>query len=435
MRITYPIFIALTCLVMITLRAHASAEMKKVVLVDAQKAQGFEKSNDEENTKDAEIREKEKEKQSIELDNALSRARLERELADLQADISRLMVEREVIALKWQIEQEKKDQAHKTAILMLNQQKEKLEAEVSIAQYKLAQEEQEFRAITTKLDHQVKLLQIEVDQMEVQKARYEAERQRTKYANTAPVYLKDPLQAGGSLIISDRRIELNGCITPWKAQYIVDGIQYFNNKDASHPIFIVIDSSPGGALQAGSCILKAMENSQAPVYVVVKSFAASMAALITTLADQSYAYPNATILHHQPWTFTEGNVRELKETQEILQEWWNRLGGRVAKKMGVSLKKLDKLLYEKSARGEWSEFADRAQQLKWVDHTINGIKDSGVRELPNPESYTWDNYLKGTYEAANTIENGVMYLPPLDAKDFYYLYNPDNRYQMRSASK
>jgi ATP-dependent Clp protease, protease subunit len=446
MRTTYPIFRVLACLVMTTVQSYASAETQKmleavgnVVFVDPQKAQALKESDAKESAKDAEIREKEKEKQSIELDNALTRARLEKELADLQADISRMMVEREMMAVKWQIEQEKKEKAHKAEMLTLNQQKEKLEAEVDIAQYKLDKEDQQLRAIATKLDHQVTLLLAEVDQMNAKKARYEAECQNTNYTDTAPMYLREPLQAGGSLVISDRRIELNGPITPWKANYVTDRIQYFNNKDASNPIFIVIDSSPGGSVRAGSCILKAMENSQAPVYVVVKGFAASMAAFITTLADKSYAYPNAMILHHQPWTFTWGNVREIKEKQEFLQEWWNRLGGRVAKKMGISLKKLDTLLYEKSANGDWSEFADRAQKLKWVDHTINGIKDSGIRELPSPENYTWESYLKkdwgNSYEATYAIENGVVYLPPLDAKDFYYLYNPDNRYQMRPASK
>ena len=442
MRITCSIFRALTCLVMTTTQVHASTETQKmskaiqrVVFADSQETQAFKASNVEEDAKNAEIKEKEKEKQSLELDNFLARARLEKELADLQADIARMMVKREVMALKWEIEQEKEDQAHETEMLTLNRQKEKLEAEVDITRYRLMKEEEKFRAVTTKLDHQVNLLQAEVDRMNVQRARYEAERQHAKYANTVPVYLKDPLQAGGSLIISDRRIDLSGNITPWKANYITDRIQYFNNKHTDHPIFIVIESSPGGSVNSGSCILKAMENSQAPVYVVVKSFVASMAALITTLADKSYAYPNAVILHHQPWTFTQGNVRDLKEEQEFLQEWWSRLGGRLAKKMGVSLKKLDQLLYEKSGRGDWLEFADSAKKLKWIDHTINGIQDSSIRELPSPENYTWEGYLKSTCEVANTIENGVIYLPPLDAKDFYYLYNPDNRYRVRPESK
>ena len=81
------------------------------------------------------------------------------------------------------------------------------------------------------------------------------------------------------------------------------------------------------------------------------------------------------------------------------------------------------------------EFADSAKKLKWVDHTINGIQDSGIRELPSPENYTWESYLKSAYGVANSIENGVIDLPPLDAKDFYYLYNPDNRYRVCPASK
>jgi ATP-dependent Clp protease, protease subunit len=442
-RIIYTLFISLTCLVVTATGSYASVEAHEELQVkeenitssDLQKVLTF-----QENNRDSEIKEKEREKQNIELDNALTRARLEKELAELQADIARMMVEREAIALKWQIAQEEKEKAHTEEMLTLNQQREKLEAELDIARYKLDKEEQRLRAITTKVDHQVKLLLAEVDQMNAQKARHEAKYEDTTYTDAAPIYLKEPLQKGDSLVISDRRIELDGCITPWKADYVTDRIQYFNNKDASNPIFIVIESSPGGSVRAGACILKAMENSQAPVYVVVKSFAASMAALITTLADKSYAYPNAIILHHQPWTFTWGNVREIKEQQEFLQEWWNRLGGRVAKKMGIPLKKLDKLLYEKSAKGDWVEFADHAEKLKWVDHTINGIKESSIRELPNPENYTWEIYRKKDYwwnnhEAAYAIENGVVYLPPLDAKDFYYLYNPDNLYQMRSPSK
>mmetsp|Transcript_16846 Transcript_16846/g.38836 ORF Transcript_16846/g.38836 Transcript_16846/m.38836 type:complete len:441 (-) Transcript_16846:10544-11866(-) len=379
---------------------------------------------------DPEIKKKRIEKERIELENALTRARLERELADLQADISRLMGEKEVMALKWEIEQEKKEKAYKEEIRALSQQKEKLDMEVSIAQCRLEQEEQEFRATATRLDQKLRLLQVEVAQMKAEKDKHDTACQHARYVEKTPMYLQDPLQADGSLVISDRHISLNGAITPWKANYIVDRIQYFNNKDAHPPIFITIESSPGGALGAGAGILKAMENSQAPVYVIVKNFAASMAALIATLADKSYAYPNATILHHQPWTFTWGNVRELKEQQEFLQEWWNRLGGRVAKKMGVSLKKLDEMLYAKSARGDWLEFADHAKKLKWIDDTISGIQDSAIRELPCSTNYTWKHYCEDALGTDSTMNNGIIYLPPLDAKDCYYLYNPNNLYQV-----
>src|SRR5262249_38058956 len=125
-------------------------------------------------------------------------------------------------------------------------------------------------------------------------------------------YTKDPFK-NGTLAISDRRIPLNGVITMATADRITERINYFNNQNREFPIFIVIDESPGGSVAAGYKILRTMRGSQAPVYVVVKSFAASMAAGITTLATRSYAYPNAIILHHQLSSGSMGNLTQQKE--------------------------------------------------------------------------------------------------------------------------
>ena len=381
---------------------------------------------------DAELKEKMKEQRKIEVENALFRVRLERELAGLRAEIERLRLNQEARSLQWEVEQEQQQKEHAQAMLELNQQREKLMAEVAVSQAKLAQTMDQVNLDSTKLQNKVMLLKAEAEQLRAEIDQTKARKERGRYADGAPVYLKEPL-CEGTLVISDRCIDLNGIITPWKANYVTDRIRYFNNKDNSKPIFIVIGYSPGGAAMAGSCILKAMENSRAPVYVVVKAFAASMAAGITTLATKSYAYPNAIILHHQPWTFAFGNVRELKEEYEELKEWWRRLGGRVAQTMGISLDKLDKLLYEKSARGDWTEFADKAKQLKWVDHVIEGIDDSAIREMPDASNYTFRKYLEEFWGTQGKAENRPIYLPPLGPKDFYYLYNPDNRYQLRST--
>ena len=65
-----------------------------------------------------------------------------------------------------------------------------------------------------------------------------------------------------------------------------------------------------------------------------------MAATITTLAERSYAYPNAIILHHQMSSrlmFANLNITEQKEMYEESQKWWARLAGPIAKKMGIVL--------------------------------------------------------------------------------------------------
>ncbi len=384
---------------------------------------------------DADLEEKRREQERIELENSLIRLRLERELADLKAEIERSMLERQATALKWELEQEKNQKAHEETIVALKRQKEKLDAEVAIYHAKLEKAIGEFNLVSVELHNKINLLKTEASQIQAEVDQLKAKKERSAYVGGEPVYLKEPLQTDGSLVISDRRVELDGVITPWKANYVVDRIHFFNNKDANNPIFIVIGYSPGGSVMAGWQILKAMQDSQAPVYVVVKSYAASMAACITTLSARSYAYPNAIILHHQPWSWCVGNVREVQEQYEKLKEYWMRLGGPVAKKMGISIQELDKKLYEKSALGDWSEFADVAKKIKWIDYVISGIKESSVLEMPRYNDYTWGEYERkffGLAKEPNT-ESSVVYLPPLGPKDFYFLYNPDNQYQVCSA--
>ncbi len=383
---------------------------------------------------DEELRAKMQEQRKLELEIALIRTRLERELADLRADIEKMRVQREAAALKWELEQEESAKEHEHQLINLNRQRDKIMAEVAFSQAKLTQTMEEFNRVYAHIQNQTLLVRSSIDQVRAEIDDKRAQKERKNYADGEPVYLQDPLLPDGTLVISDRSVNLNGVVTAWKANYIVDRIRYFNNQDKQKPIFIVIENSPGGSVMAGQRILQSMHNSAAPVYVVVKGFAASMSALITTLATKSYAYPSALVLHHQPWTFTVGNLRELKEELAFIQEWWNRFGGQVAKKMGLSLGKFDKLLYEKASRGDWMEFADNAKKVKWVDYVVNDVHDTSLRELPEATNYTLKKYIEEYYGVEFTAQeqDGKVYLPQLGAKDFYYLYNPDHLYQIGS---
>jgi ATP-dependent Clp protease protease subunit len=377
-----------------------------------------------------------KEQRKLEIENSLIRARLERELADLRAEIERLRWQKEVKTLKWEIEQADQVKVYEKEIMALNREKEKIMAINALSQAQMTQVIEQFNLNTADLQNKSALLKLEADKLRSEIEQTKAKQERNKHAAGEPTYLENPLRKDGTLVISDRSIKLNGPITPWLANYVMDRIQYFNNKDKTQPIFIAIDYSPGGSSAAGYSILTAMENSQAPIHVVVKSFAASMAALIVSLANKSYAYPNALLLHHQPWTYSVGNIREIKEDLDRLQEEWKRLGGRLAAKMGISLDKLDKQLYEKSANGDWLEFADHAHKIKWLDHIITGIEDTASRELPDPIHYSYQSYLRdylGSTQKTDDIQNGAIYLPILGPKDFYYMYDPDKRYQVMSV--
>ena len=173
-----------------------------------------------------------------------------------------------------------------------------------------------------------------------------------------------------------------------------------------------------------------MEGSKAPVYVVVKSYAASMAAIITTLAKHSYAYPNAILLHHQPTWLGAGNLTQQREQLEWAEAWWRRLAQPVAAKMGLTLDEMIKRMYEKNSDGDWREFADAAKQLGWVDTVVDTIWETSLDK--NPDRFGPSPVV--TLQAEEKVDeqgNPYVLLPRLPPFDYYFLFNPDNYYRVK----
>lgn len=380
------------------------------------------------------------ERDRLTAENLIARAKLEKELADRRAEM-----EREKLRLDEQKQEEETrlaDQRRKleSQLLELRLENERLVLESSVTKAKAEIQQTEQRMKEAEARAQIAALQAGMEKQEI-------ELTANNYANTKAQRLENPHQ-GDALIISDRRIALNGPISSETADSISSRINYFNNKDASLPIFIVIDNSPGGSVMAGYNILKSMESSEAPVYVVVKSFAASMAACITTCADKSFAYPNAVILHHQISSGSFGNLTLQRENLKEIEEWWRRLAEPVARKMGLGTEDFIKRMYEKASSGDWSEFGDQAAALKWVDHVVKEIRETALVKnpdaarpappatpaipLPRPQTE-----LESTISSQPALPESVddkgqpfMRLPRLAPKDFYYLYNPDGYYRL-----
>jgi ATP-dependent Clp protease protease subunit len=177
-----------------------------------------------------------------------------------------------------------------------------------------------------------------------------------------------------------------------------------------------------------------MEGSSAPVYVVVKSFAASMAATICTLAEKSFAYPNAVILHHQISStimFANLNLTEQKEFYEESQQWWERLAGPLAKKMGITTDEFIKRMYAKTTSGDWTEFGTEAQKIKWVDHIVERIHETSLLKNPDAKKPAPATAYHGLIESTDEKGKPCMYLPRLTPKDCYFLYNKDGYYRMK----
>ncbi len=309
------------------------------------------------------------------------------------------------------------------------------DSELEIA--RLSREGELSRVRSEKLAADLKSLQseaaLELTRLQTEIQTIETRGKRESFADADPLFLEKPLRDDGILVISDRRIPLNGMIVKETADFVTSRIDYWNNRDRKLPIFIVIDDCPGGSVMAGYRILKSMEASDAPIHVVVKSFAASMAACITTLAEESYAYPNAVILHHQissQIAFARLNLTQQKEFFQESTRWWDRLAAPVAEKMGITTDEFIEKMYARSTSGDWSEFGDKAKELKWVNHIVDGILESSITLNPDTKSKAAE---KKTALVEEIDPDGKVftYLPRLNPKDVYFLYNPDGYYRMR----
>ena len=371
------------------------------------------------------------EKQKLELETAIQEVRSKNQMAALQAENQKIELENTIAAGRLQKElAELKAENEKMALEnnLGRQRLGKKELELAAEQNKIRMEEMRINIQTARLSFQQVQHQIELTKLNADlKLRSKKEEWKSE-TGKEPDYRKDPFLEG-QLIISDRRIRLDGPIITGTGEYITKRIHYYNNKSTEQPIFLVIDRCPGGSIMEGYRIVKAMEASTAPVHVVVKSLASSMAAVITAMAPKSYAYQNAVILHHEPWTWTVGGTTQLQEQLALLKEWERRLLTPVAKKMGISLEEFRKRMYKKNSWGDWQEFGDEAKKLNWVDTIVAEIRETGYTKKPADEMPEPWWMIFGLEEKVDEQGKRYVKLPRLDPSDAYFIHNPDQYYR------
>jgi ATP-dependent Clp protease protease subunit len=109
--------------------------------------------------------------------------------------------------------------------------------------------------------------------------------------------------------------------------------------------------------------------------------------------------------------------------------------------MGLSREEFIERMYKESSTGDWSEFADDAQKLKWVDEIVEEIEETAL--LRHPDATQASSAQPGapritpgppmTEAAEGQDDRGrpVLLLPRLNPLDAYWLYNPDGFYRMQ----
>jgi len=346
------------------------------------------------------------------LDLAESQRRQAKQASDLE--IKKLEVENRIRQLK-----------NEAAGAMDDAEKSQLNLKTSIANVKatLASGEKDARRAEFEVDVKLASAQAAVEYARLEKVG-EIARLQKKVIETTSGKIEYPLEplAEGVLRISDRRIPFNGIVDETLAKFVCDRIAFYNALDKKAPIFIVIERSPGGSVMSGYQILQAMESSQAPVYVVVKGYAASMAAIITTMAKQSYVYPQTVVLHHQASTSLSGNQTQLEQQLKWSKIWCDRIFVKVANKMGITVDEFVSKMYAAVSTGDWKVLGTEAVKLKWVTHVVDRMTEEGVNNTaPIPPL--------GAIKPDGL--NGTTALNPLTPFDIWWIYDPSTEFIYR----
>ncbi len=188
-------------------------------------------------------------------------------------------------------------------------------------------------------------------------------------------YTNEPLREG-VLTVSDRIVRLDGEIASGVGDEIVREIDRYVDIDPKAPIFLLIDSSPGGSVFEGLRILDAIRASPAPVYVVANKYACSMAALLVSLTDHSVILPSTIILHHEMRVQDppSGSVRQQRELVERLSETSALLLNPLAERMKTTPEALTEEFYKRDVDGDWLERGEKAVALGWARHVVKAVR-------------------------------------------------------------
>lgn len=335
-------------------------------------------------TTDPELLAERKAIEAIRLEKSLIEAELALNETKRRAELRPLVEERA------QIEFERGLRMARTAAATAKLESEKatIERKIAVATAKLNEELEPLNRRLRDLETESRALKARIEAATAAPAAAVATRraldEAARVSRPRLEYPDQPLQ-DGTLQISDRRIPFNGPVMPALADFVTARIAFYNNQDDKKPIFIVIDNSPGGSVFAGLKILQAMKESKAPVIVVVKQFAASMAAITATSADRSYCYPGTIILHHQMSTGYRGNMTDLRQSAQWTENLYQRTFTPICTKLGYrDIASFEKDMYQHFASGDWLLAGDEAAKRKWVTATAERMIETGITTLEPP---------------------------------------------------
>lgn len=128
--------------------------------------------------------------------------------------------------------------------------------------------------------------------------------------------------------------------------------------------------SYGGDLSAGNALIDAIEMSKTPVYIYNLGQACSMGALIAMAGTKRYCMPKAQYLIHQGQAGVQGQTSQVIDIVDAMKKVEADVREYV-----LSHTKIDKKLFTKNSKKEWTLSAQEALNLGVCDEIISSLDD------------------------------------------------------------
>lgn len=139
-------------------------------------------------------------------------------------------------------------------------------------------------------------------------------------------------------------------------------------------------NSPGGDSIQGIAIGNLLRNHKAEVTVVVDGLAASAASIIAVAGDRVVMSPGSQMMIHDPWFFTMGNAKELRQDADFLDKQGANMAGVYAHEAGGTPESW-RTAMTADPDGTWYS-ADEAVTAKLADEVGTIVAVSAAPEPP-----------------------------------------------------
>lgn len=143
----------------------------------------------------------------------------------------------------------------------------------------------------------------------------------------------------------DRFINIKGTIDSETADAFTEHLLILNRESTTDPITVLINST-GGSVSQGLLMYDAIQGSIAPVRLICKGEAYSMAAILLASGNPKhgrYILPNSKVMIHEPLIQggVGGKTSSIKSISDSLIETRQKLNGILAKHTGHTMEEID----------------------------------------------------------------------------------------------